>query len=234
MKKIITFKSCILIALLIINISANGQTKKERKAETISLETGMYNSSKSEAAMKYYRQAMDKSKEGDDKGAIKLYKKALKEDPNFVEAYDNMGVCYRHLGDFKNAIANYEKSIELYPKGAMAHMNLGVIYGIQKDYDKAIIEYEAVQEIDPEDPEGYYGLINIYMNQGKYKKAIENASKTLEIYEATNSPYLPEAQYLLGLSYYYDGDNAKAKVYMKQAKKSGMNIPQKLVDVLEL
>ena len=184
----------LVLIILVFSTVAIAQTKKERKAKLTNLSTGMYNSTESKEAMKYYELGVNAARENDFKGAIKHYKKSLKSDPKFVEAYDNIGVCYRRLGDLKNAIANYNKSIELYPQGTMAHMNLGVIYGIQKEWDRAIAEYKLVQEIDPEDPEGYYGTVNAYMNKGQFKDAIVDATKTLEIYEATESPYVHACQ----------------------------------------
>jgi tetratricopeptide (TPR) repeat protein len=233
MKNIFCFAMA-LTAMLLFSQTSFGQTKKEKKAKGEKLEMGMYNSSQSKEAMKYYDAAIDKDKAEDYKGAIKLYEKALKEDPKFAEAYDNMALCYRRLGDFKNAIENYKKSIEVYPQGAMAHTNLGVIYGIEKKYEEAIAEYQIVQKIDSSDPEGYYGTINNYLNLKDYKSAIKNATKTLEIYEATNSPYLAEAQYLLGLSYYYNHDDENAKTYIELAKKGGIKADDAILKALKI
>lgn len=220
---------------LFFTISSFSQTKKEKKVETIGIKSGMYKGSESKEATQYFDQASEKSIAKDYKGAIKLYEKALKEDPNFIEAYDNIGLSYRKLGDFKNAISNYKKSIELYPEGRMAHMNLGIVYNIQKEYDKAIAEYEIIQKNDPEDPEGYYGAISPYLMKGDFKSAIKTATKTVELYEATNSEYLSQAQYLLGISYYYDKDKVNAKTYIEQAKKNGFNnVPQDILKELEI
>jgi tetratricopeptide (TPR) repeat protein len=230
-----TFYSVItIVGILLFTQTSFCQTKKEKKVKTESMDMGMYNSSESKEAMKYYSQATEKHKAEDYKGAIKLYEKALKEDPKFAEAYDNMAVCYRRLGDFKSAIENYNKSIEIYPQGTMAHENLGVIYGIEKKYNEAIAEYEIVQKLEPENPEGYYGTINNYINLKDYKAAIKNATKTMELYEATSSPYLPEAQYFLGYSYYLNNDNENAKTYVELAKKGGMKVPENLLTALNI
>ena len=227
-------KNIIGICFVLLVTIGYSQTKKEKKAKVTSLTTGMYDGTESDKANDLYNQADKKVQAEDYKGAIKLYKAALKEDPNFVEVYDNLGLCYRRLGDFKNAIANYNKSIEIYPKGTMAHQNLGVIYGIQKEYEKAISEYEKVQEINPDDPEGYYGTINNYLGLGKYEEAIKNATKTVEIYEATESPYLSEAHYLLGLCYYFNKDRDNARTYLGKARQAGFQVPQKLVEEMNL
>ena len=226
-----------ITAVLIVSacFSSNlffAQTKEERKVKTEGVSIDMYNSTQNKEALAFYTEASEKHKKQDYKGAIKLYEKAVDKDPKFVEAYDDMALSYRKLGDLKNAIKYYEKSIELYPNGNMAHMNLGVVYGIQKEYEKAIKQYEIVQKINPDDPEGYYGTVNIYLQLGEFKNAIKNATKTLEIYEATKNPYLSEAQYLLGASYYYDGDKKNAKTYLELAKKNGMQIDSKMANDL--
>jgi tetratricopeptide (TPR) repeat protein len=229
MKKDTRLQSVLLIACLLFSINSYCQTKKEKTVVAKGKDAAMYNSTESKEANAFFDEGSKKQTAEDYKGAIKSYKKALKADPKFVEVYDNIGVCYRRIGDFKNAIENYEKSIELYPQGAMAHQNLGLIFAIQKEYDKAIAQYKEVQKYEPENPEGYYGTITIYIALKDYKSAIKNAAKTLEIYEATSDPYLPDAQYLLGLSYYYDNDFKNSKIYIEQAKKAGAQIPQKML-----
>ncbi|MDZ4664620.1 MAG: tetratricopeptide repeat protein [Bacteroidota bacterium] len=227
-----SFKTTILVCVIIFSQTIVAQSKKERAVESKSVAMDMYNSSQNTEALEFYSKGSEKLGAGDYKGAIKLFEKAIDKDPKFVEAYDDMGVSYRKLGDFKNAIKNYEKSIELYPNGAMAHQNLGMIYAIQKEFQKALNEYETSQKLKPEDPEGYYGTVNIYLQLGEYKKAINNAKKTLDIYEATKNPYIADAQYLLGMSYYYDKDNKNAKTFLELAKKGGAPVdPKVLKDV---
>lgn len=230
MKNLSGLKITTILLMLFVTINSFCQTKAERTAKTVGLKADMYNGTKSEEADKYFNMAVSRKDQTDYKEGIKLYKKAIKADPNFVEAYDNMALCYRKIGDFKNAIENYKKSIELYPDGHMAHMNLGIIYIIQKEFNKALDEYAILQKINPDDPEGYYGTINIYLQLKDYDSAIKNALKTIEIYEATNSEYLNQAQFLLGTSYYYNKDKENAKIYFKLAKKGGFPLPKEIIE----
>lgn len=228
-------RTLLLVVLLVVLFTSNSysQTKKEKRMKTESGTVGMYNSTKSKEAQEYFDKGSEFSNKEDFKNAIKFYKKAVDADNKFVEAYDNMGAAYRKLGDLENAKKNYFKSIELYPQGNMAHQNLGVVYGIEKKYDKALEQYTIMQKNDSTDAEGYYGTLNILIFDLKdYKTAVKNSAKTLEIYEATNSPYLGEAQYLLGISYYYNNDNKNAKIYLEQAKKSGTKISESLLKEL--
>ena len=210
------------------------QTKKEKKVETKSISTDMYGSTENKEAKEYYDKAFGYGEIKDYKNAIKWYEKAVKADPKFVEAYDNMGAAYRRSGDLENAKKCYNKSIELYPQGNMAHQNLGIVYWIEKKNDKAIEQYAIMQKNDSTDAEGFYGPIQIYFALKDYKNAVKSAHKTLEIYEATNSPYVGDAQYMLGISYYYDGDNKNAKTYLAQAKKSGAPVPESILKELDI
>lgn len=221
-----------LIFLFALNVSA--QTKEEKKMKTKSLTTDMYDGTQSKEAKEFYDKGYECGEQQDYKGAIKWYKKAVKADDKFVEAYDNMGAAYRKLGDLENAKENYLKSMEIYPGGNMSHMNLGIVYFIEKKYDKALEQYMIMQKNDSTDAEGYYGTIQIYFALNDFKSAAKSAAKTLEIYEAVNSPYLSDAQYLLGLSYYYDGDKKNAKIYFEQAKKSGVKLPAELAKDLDI
>ena len=218
-----------IVVIILFTFNSYSQTKKERKMKTAAMNTDMYNSSESKEARDYFDKGSEFSTKEDFKSAIKWYKKATVADSKFVEAYDNMGAAYRKLGDLENAKKCYFKSIEIYPQGNMAHQNLGIVYWIEKKYEEALEQYVIMQKNDSTDAEGYYGTIQIHFELKDYKSAIQNATKTLEIYEATNSPYLSDGQYLLGLSYYFDDDYKNAKIYIEQAKNSGRSISEKLL-----
>ena len=115
-------------------------------------ESGMYAGTKSDDAKLFFKKAGDYEKKNDLKNAKKYYQKAIKEDPNYIEAYDNLGLVYRKLGEYDKAIEYYNESIKRYPKGQMAHQNLAVVYLIQRDYKSAQKEYKLITEIEPNDP----------------------------------------------------------------------------------
>jgi tetratricopeptide (TPR) repeat protein len=210
------------------------QTKSDKKAKAKNIDAGMDEGSQSEKAMSYF--VLGVGKQGAEKyeAAIGLYENALKEDPEFTEALDNMGVCYRNLGNFEKAKECYKESIALFPNGPTAHQNLGLIYGIEKRYEEAIAEYEVMQKLVPDEPEGYYGTIQLYIEMREFKAAIKSATKTLELYEAVKSPLTSEAQYLLGVSYYCAGDKENAKIYLELAQEGGIDIPAVLKQDLKI
>lgn len=125
--------------------------------------------------------------------AIIEFKKALKKDPKFAFAWDDLGLSYRKLGKYKEAIECYNKSLNLDPKGRTPLMNMAVAYSLNKDNEKAIEIYKKYIEIHPEDPEGYYGIARIQRGEKQYNEALESALKAIQIYDSLKSPYVQDA-----------------------------------------
>ena len=60
--------------------------------------------------------------------AIPLYKKAIELNPNYVEAYNNLGVACFETGRREDAIAAlFKKALEINPNQADARRNLELI-----------------------------------------------------------------------------------------------------------
>lgn len=189
-----------------------------------SKEIGMYNGTKSAKANSYYVKAAAFSEEKDFKKSVKFYLKAINEDAEFVEAYDNLGRVYRVLGEYDKAIDSYKKSIKLYPKGKMAHQNIALVYSIKKDYDNAKHHYGELIKMSENNPEGYFGLANVYMSLSQFDDALENSLKALSIYEDRESYHLSDGYYLTGIIYYYKGNLEESKKYLIKAEEQGRKL----------
>jgi len=203
--------------------------KKELKPRIVVSDTKVYTPTSSEEARINYNKGVACFKNNDLDNAVKYYEKAISIDPNYVDAYDNLGLVFRHQGNLEKAEFYYKKSIEIYPNGYVAHQNLAIVYGLKKLYDKALKEYKTMIKIDPDDPEGYYGIANYYMTIGKNELALENAKKALKLYEELNHLYIKDGQFLLGLIYYNLNDKKNAKTFLKKAKDNGAEIPKQLL-----
>lgn len=226
-------KKQLLIFLLLVLVISNLFSQNNNLNISVS-ETYVYKPTENIEASANYNKAIDYSKQGDLETAIKYYYKAIELDSNYVDAYDNLGVIYRRLGKYNLAKECYKKSISIYPDGITAHQNLAIIHTLQNNKDSIVYEYEKIIEIDSNNPEGYFGLGNYYMNLYKFELAINYALKALEIYKENKSDYISDAQHLVGLIYFYDGDNKKAKKYLKRAKKGGAEIKVKILNELNL
>ena len=90
------------------------------------IEDALKNKLEKEAVISYFKGINYKWKSMSDK-AIMEYKKAITINPNFVEAYNELGEMYVYCkkGMLDEAIAEFKKAITIDPDYAEAHYNLG-------------------------------------------------------------------------------------------------------------
>lgn len=153
-------------------------------------------------AIEFYNQAIEESKKENFKNAISLYEKCVSTDSTFVNAWDNLGICYRRLKEYDKSINAYNKSLEINPNGLMPLQNLGVVYRLKLDYLNAIKAYEKLALVDKNNPEVYFGIGQIYaMDLKDYEKGLDNICKAYNLYIAQNSPYRTDAETMIGQIY---------------------------------
>lgn len=104
-------------------------------------------------ATEFYSKGLNESKNKNYEKAVEYFEIAVKEDPEFTFAWDNLGINYRRLKNFDKAIEAYKKSLEIDPNGLMPLQNIAVVYQYKKEYYKAIKAYEKLAEIDKNNPE---------------------------------------------------------------------------------
>lgn len=84
--------------------------------------------SKEEKAKQYYETALTVFAENKEEEAVKLLKKAIKNKPDFSDAYESLGVILSRLEKFEEAIEIMTKLTEINPDEPMARTNLSVFY----------------------------------------------------------------------------------------------------------
>lgn len=146
-------------------------------------------------ALEFYSQGLKASKDGDYKKAVEAFEKAVKQDPKFAFAWDNLGLNYRRLNDFDKAIESYSKSLKIDPEGMMPLQNIAVAYQYKKEYKNAIDAYEKLAKVDPTNPEVFYGIGTVYaINLNDFEKGLDNFCKAYNIYVEHKSPYRSDAE----------------------------------------
>lgn len=148
--------------------------------------------------------------------AIIEYKKAIKLNPYYKEAYLNLGKAYQSKGLFKEAISQYKKAIELDRKYVDAYINLGICYEKQNLLASAKINIEKAIELDMVNAKAHFNLANVLHKQHKIKESIEEYIQTTKF----DSTYF-QAYIKLGDIYFSDlNDDKKAFFYYNIAKKT--------------
>jgi|TARA_B110000444_G_scaffold260575_1_gene308105 tetratricopeptide (TPR) repeat protein len=119
---------------------------------------------------------------------------AIKLNPIYAEAYNNLASTFQSLGDYKKAIKNYLEAIENNSEFYDALRNLGEIYILTKQFNLAEESFEKAEQIRPLSAEIYNKLGNNFFRIGKYDKAEKNYKKSFKV-----EPKNPEPLYNLGI-----------------------------------
>ena len=82
--------------------------------------------------------------------AEKYYRLAVKLNPKYPEAINNLGTVYYAKKSYRRAVTQYRNALRLTPNSASVLSNLGTAYFARKQYDEATKAYEEAFAIDPE------------------------------------------------------------------------------------
>ena len=90
---------------------------------------------------------------GSNEEALKRFQEILKQDPNFYQAYYNIGLVYEKKKDIPQAKTNFEKVVELAMSEAdlaSAYYHLSVLNLIEKNKKEATLGFKKVVELAPD------------------------------------------------------------------------------------
>jgi predicted O-linked N-acetylglucosamine transferase (SPINDLY family) len=112
--------------------------------------------------------------------AIRYYEEALRIDPEYALAYNNLGTAFKDKGNFSNAMHCYEKAIALDPHDYLTYNNLGIVLVSLGKLDEAIFYHRKALQMNPAFTGGYYNLGNAFSEAGKYQEALMNYKQALK------------------------------------------------------
>ena len=113
--------------------------------------------------------------------AIANYKKAIKIQPDYAEAYFNMGSVFQEKGNLEKAIKSYNRALAIQPDYYEALYNIGLSFHGQGQCEKAIDAYNKALSLRPDQAETYYNKGSALYGQEKFEDAIESYKKALAI-----------------------------------------------------
>jgi tetratricopeptide (TPR) repeat protein len=147
-----------------------------------------------------------------------LFRKAIREDANFLEAYYNLGIVYFNNGDYNKALQQFNKVIDILPNFAKAYYGRGLIYEKQRNYPDAQKDFQMVTKLNPNNYLGFVHLGKIDIRQRNYKAAQKNLEKAKSI-----NPEYAAIYFELGNINYYQKQYRKSIAHYKNAIKYAPN-----------
>lgn len=145
-------------------------------------------------------------------GAIERLDQALKAQPDFAEAWFNLGYIYQCLDRLEHARQAYEQACRCKPDLAPAFVNRGVVLSDLGHKEKAETCFNKALEIEPGRADAHYNLGNLYLEQGHHEHAVAHFIKALE----TDDRHF-RACGNLGRTYHEMGNYCEAEKWYKKA-----------------
>ena len=183
-------------------------------------------------ARKMYREALDYYKKGADSSAVlankcgiayhqmldlrnakRWYQKAIKLNPQYAEAINNLGTVYYAEKSYRRAIDQYKKALRV-NQSASVLSNLGTGYFARKQYDDAMKSYQEALALDPnvfehrgsqgsvvqersvEDRAKFeYYMAKTYAKAGAFERALQYIRRSLEDGFKERDKYLQEPEF---------------------------------------
>jgi tetratricopeptide (TPR) repeat protein len=124
---------------------------------------------------------------------LNCYLTALRLNPNYVDAHNNLGVVLYQQGKTEEAIFHFREALRLHPGSASAHNNLGGVLMNQGKTDEALMHLRQALELNPNYVDAHNNLGMAFARQGRLAEAVKCFETSLRL-----NPGQPDAHYNLG------------------------------------
>jgi Tfp pilus assembly protein PilF len=142
--------------------------------------------------------------------AAELLEAVIASHPDYVDAYNSLGVVYSRLGKHDRAQAAFRKVLEMDPTSATAYENLGVDALATGNLAAAESELKHALELDPRLARAHNVLAAVLLRQGRRTDALDHWRTAMQL-----DPGLYDALFNLGTSLYAT-DRQQARPYLER------------------
>ncbi|TFV96539.1 tetratricopeptide repeat protein [Oxalobacteraceae bacterium OM1] len=142
-------------------------------------------------------------------------REALRQDPNFISAYNTLGVIYNQHGNLREAEAALRQALAIEPGNALVLANLVHTLVAQGREAEALALKQELQRVEPYPPFHFFRLGMDAMRKGDYL-----AAKRLFTREAERAPLNHELHFQLALAHLRLGEATDAERELALARES--------------
>ena len=128
--------------------------------------------------VRYYRNGNADYAQGHDEEAIAEFSKAIKLNPNYINAYINRGTAFCRNGRYYDAIVDFDHVMQKEPNNARALANLAAQYHLQQ-YGAALIHTRRALELDSKLTYARFNLGLIYATEENWDAAQREYARAL-------------------------------------------------------
>jgi len=142
--------------------------------------------------------------------ARKYYERAIKLNPKYAEAINNLGTVHYAKKNYRRAVSQYVKALKLTPNSASVYSNLGTAQFARKKYKEAMEAYQKAIALDPE----------VFEHRSAYGTLLQERS----VGERARF------HYYLARTYAQAGNAERALQYIRMALEEGFKERDKLME----
>lgn len=113
--------------------------------------------------------------------AIDAYERALRVDPQKVEALLNCGTLFYEDGNLEKASEYFRRALDLEPENSLAHFNLGSVLEDIGEAEAARQHLRQAVRLDPNHPDAHYNLAYVCEKLGAYGEARKHWQAYVEL-----------------------------------------------------
>jgi superkiller protein 3 len=126
--------------------------------------------------------------------AAREFRKAIKMEPEYSEAYNNLGLCLLYAGKPEEAVEAFQQALQYFPHWALAEANLGLAYQRMQHHKEAADCFYASLQKKQQQP-------TVWMAYGDCLAALGSADEALHAYQqaVTLSPRYDMAFVRMGM-----------------------------------
>ncbi len=106
---------------------------------------------------------------------------ALRANPDYAEAHDNMGLALQVSGRLEEAVTAHRAALRLEPTFAEAHNNLGTALQKLGRLDEAATQFREAIRLRPERPQPHVNLGHVLLELGRPEEAITHYREALRL-----------------------------------------------------
>lgn len=134
---------------------------------------------KREAAIRHGVRGEQLAAEGKIEESMAAFRQAVATDPDYADAYYNLGVLLRGLGRIDEAIESYQRAISSQPDYIEGYYNLGNAFAQQLRLDEALASYRSALSINPLHFNAMNNMANIQLTLGHQGEAKRTSQMVL-------------------------------------------------------
>jgi tetratricopeptide (TPR) repeat protein len=132
-------------------------------------------------AMKAFTKGEQAAAKGEYRAAAESFRQAIELDPEFADAYNELGAADAALNDLPKAAEDFQKAVDLVPDHSLALPNLAIILAKLKRYHEAGDVARRALKLAPGSCHMHYILAaSLLLENGNSEEALENLQRAAE------------------------------------------------------